>query len=212
MLKNKPKCLAPINEKPFIDILLDNCINQGLGRFILCVGHLKEQVIRYLRTRDDCEIIFSEEDQPLGTGGALKNAESFIKSNSFLVLNGDSYVKFDLKTFLNKHIETDSNITILLKMVSDQRRYGSVILDNNGKIMQFNEKNNTNYDPGLINTGVYLFNRLIFNKISEKSSFSLEKDFFPRMISQGVSGFMTKGEFIDIGTPESLNNAKHFIV
>ena len=70
LLINKPKCLMSINGKPFIDILLDYCIDQGLRRFILCVCYRKEQVIEHLRNRNDCKIIFSEEDKPLGTGGA----------------------------------------------------------------------------------------------------------------------------------------------
>ena len=70
VLKDKPKCLAPIDGIPFIDILLDDCIEQGLQRFIICVGYLKEQVIEHLCKRNDCIIVFSEEDTPLGTGGA----------------------------------------------------------------------------------------------------------------------------------------------
>ena len=62
VLNDKPKCLAPINGRPFIDLLLDNCIKQGLKRFIICVGYLKEQVIQHLRDRNDCEIVFSKED------------------------------------------------------------------------------------------------------------------------------------------------------
>ena len=66
VVKDKPKCLAPINGIPFIDILLDNFIEQGLNRFILCVGHLSEQIIEYLGDRRNCEIIFSIE--PMGMG------------------------------------------------------------------------------------------------------------------------------------------------
>ena len=82
-----PKCLVPINGKPFIEILLDDCIKQGLRRFILCVGYLKEQVIEHLSQRNDCEIVFSLEEESLGTGGALKNAERHIKTDHFIVLN-----------------------------------------------------------------------------------------------------------------------------
>ena len=92
VLNDKPKCLAPINGKPFIDILLDYCIKQGFKRFILCVGYLKEQIIEYLNNRSDCEIIFSEEDEPLGTAGAIKNSEPFIKSDPILIMNGDSFI------------------------------------------------------------------------------------------------------------------------
>ena len=101
VLKDKPKCLAPINGTPFIDILLADCIKQGLQRFILCVGYLKEQVIEHLSNRNDCEIIFSMEDKTLGTGGALKNAEPHIKSDPVLVMNGDSYVKYNINDLIS---------------------------------------------------------------------------------------------------------------
>ena len=92
-LKDKPKCLALINGKPFIDILIDRCILQGLNRFIICVGHLKEQVIDHLDNRKDCEIIYSEEDKPLGTGGAIKKAHEYSVSNDTFIINGDTILR-----------------------------------------------------------------------------------------------------------------------
>ena len=82
VLKDKPKCLAPINGIPFIDILLNSCIKQRLQRFIMCVCYFKEQVIKHLSERNDCEIVFSIEKEPLDTGGAVKNAEPFFQSNN----------------------------------------------------------------------------------------------------------------------------------
>ena len=211
VLKDKPKCLASINEKPFIDILLDNCINQGLRRFILCVGYLKEQVIEHLSNRNDCEIIFSEEDQPLGTGGALKNAEPFIISDTVLVMNGDSYVKFDLDSLLTKHSNRNASITIIVKMLQNGYRYGSIQLDEKDRITDFDEKGNTTQDWVLINTGVYMINKSVFKKISKKIPFSLEHDFFPIMVEKDIYGYKTKGKFIDIGTPQSLDKASDVI-
>ena len=98
VLKDKPKCLAPINGKPFIDILLDNCINQGLRRFILCVGYLKEQVIKHLSNRNDCKIIFSKEDESLCSGGGNQLRQPYLRK-----LLGDTYQNYPKVNHIHFH-------------------------------------------------------------------------------------------------------------
>ena len=210
VLKDKPKCLAPINGKPFIDILLDNCIDQGLRRFILCVGYLKEQVIEYLSNRNDCEIFFSEEDEPLGTGGALKNAEPFIKSNPVLVLNGDSFVKYNIKDFLLWYYKNNVNASMLLVNVLDIKSFGLIEITKDCIIEGIMEKNDLS-SPGLINAGQYLLSKGIINDIPEKNIYSLEKELFPKLInSKQLKGYIRHEDFIDIGTPSSFHKAGSF--
>ena len=154
ILGNTPKCLAPVNGKPFIDILIDNCVKQGIKRIIICVGYSKDQIIKYLSKRQDIEIIFSKENTQLGTGGAIKNAKKYINSESFLVLNGDSYIDFNISSLFKKQMGLISSI--LLYKNNDNKDFGKVSINNKGILTSFNEKNseiNSNY----LSAGRYIF-------------------------------------------------------
>ena len=206
VLKDKPKCLAPINGKPFIDILLDDCINQGMRRFILCVGHLKEQIIKYLSNRNDCEIVFSEEDAPLGTGGALKNAKPHINSDPILVMNGDSYIKFSIQSLIKK--QHDHLASILIYSQSNSSDFGHVELNKSGLLMSFNEKIEKNKST-FINGGRYVFSNLIFDYLPSEKQFSLEYHFFPELAKQSlIISLIVDSKSFDIGTPARLFDAR----
>ena len=200
VLKGKPKCLAPINGNLFIDILLDDCIKQGLRRFILCLGYLKEQVIEHLSDRNDCEIVFSEEKEPLGTGGALKNTRPLIKSDPFLVMNGDSFIDFDMKALAKK--QKNYLLSILLYKDNNGSDFGSVKIDDNGLLLAFDEKKN-NSNNKYLNSGRYFFSKNIFNYLPNKKSFSLEKDVFPGLAKKfKINSLINNNRSFDIGTPE----------
>jgi NDP-sugar pyrophosphorylase family protein len=203
VLSDKPKCMAFVNGRPFIDILLDHYIAQGLKRFIICVGYKREQVIQHLNNRIDCEIIFSMETRQLGTGGALKNAQGLIKSDPYIVLNGDSFI--DINIF--EYIKWFQSI-VITKMINS-KRYGNVNFDGNGLITSFEEKNNSSLTNS-INAGVYLFKKNIINFSSYGDEFSLEMELFPTLIEQGISTYLCDGKFIDIGTEKSYQNAQLF--
>ena len=209
LLKEKPKCMALINGKPFIDILIDNCIKQGLKRFIICVGHYKEQVIQYLSNRNDCDIVFSKEHEPLGTGGALKKAQSLINSNIYIVLNGDSFIEINIHEYVQWFQLNENNISMVITKINNSKRYGHVNFDKKGFITSFKEKNNLSF-ANTINAGVYLFKRdgINFSKYGDK--FLLETDFFPTLIDQGIKIYYCKGNFIDIGTVKSYQKAQSF--
>ncbi|MDC0235157.1 nucleotidyltransferase family protein [Candidatus Marinimicrobia bacterium] len=210
VLKDKSKCLAPINGIPFIDILLDSCIKQGLRRFIICIGYLKEQVIEHLSNRNDCELVFSEEDTPLGTGGALKNAEPHIKSDPVFVMNGDSYCEIEYLKFLNYFYDTASTFSIVLSEQREASRYGNIMVDESQKIVSFSEKIISNHNK-LINAGIYLLKKSILSYIPAGKPISLEHDIFPKMVRNTIGyGFPSRGVFFDIGTPESYKKRHNY--
>ena len=209
ILKNRPKCLALINGKPFIDILIDNLIEQGLKRFIICVGYLQEQVIQHLTCRNDCEIVFSKEYKPLGTGGALKKAQYLIKSDLYMVLNGDSFIEINISEYIQWFRLSKNNISLVVTKINNSERYGIVNIDENGLITSFKEKNNQSI-TNIINAGVYLFKKDIYNFSSYDDEFSLEFEFFPSLIEQGISTYHCQGKFIDIGTEKSYKKSKSF--
>ena len=205
--KHVPKPMAQINGKPFLDVLINHVITFGFKRFILCTGY-KEEIIEdyYKNDNRDIEIIFLSEEEPLGTGGAVKHAQRFIKSNPFLVMNGDSFCNLDLQKFIDFHRNNKSIASIVLTKAKGQSDVGFVYLNDQNKITGFNEKSSS-APNGYANAGVYLFNQEIFSYMN-KDEFSLEYDFFPSMGDKDSYGYVVEEKFIDIGTPEKYEAAK----
>ena len=99
--KDIPKALAPIQGTSFIDLLLNDLVDQGFRRIILATGHISSQIEQYVKRRRDAEYIISSEPKPLGTGGAIKLAEQHIRSDLILILNGDSRILLDYNEIIN---------------------------------------------------------------------------------------------------------------
>jgi NDP-sugar pyrophosphorylase family protein len=205
-----PKVLAKIGEKAFLDILIDNLLMHGFKNIILSVGYLKEQIKNYFNydynKSHDCLITFSEEKEPLGTGGALKKAKTRIISNPFMVVNGDSICKVNFRSFIEFHIEKKALISMVLVHSNTTRDYGNVVLNESQKITDFNEKIAGKSD-NLVNAGIYLMKKEIFTYMPKQKKFSLEYELFPQIIKNRFYGFLTESELIDIGTPERYEKA-----
>jgi NDP-sugar pyrophosphorylase family protein len=211
--KNKPKPMVKVGSKPFLDIIIDYMAGFGFKHFILGIGYKAEVFKKYYRNfkQEDLNIEFSEEKIPLGTGGAVKKAKRLIKSDLFLVLNGDSFCEFKPLDFLRFHRNKKASVSILLRKVFNGTDYGRVKLDNTGQITDFDEKDNR-ANNCFINAGIYIFDRNVFNSMPRKKTFSLELDFFPKIVVKNCFGYTKSGFFIDIGTPERYLKAdKYFL-
>jgi len=205
-----PKVLVKIGEKAFLDILIDNLLMHGFKNIILSVGYLKEEIKNHFNYEynkiHDYTITFSEEEEPLGTGGALKKAKTRIRSNPFMVVNGDSICKVNFRSFIEFHIEKKALLSMVLVRSNTAQDYGSVSLDDLQKITDFNEKIAGKSD-NLINAGIYLMKKEIFAYMPKQKKFSLEYELFPQIIKNRCYGFLTESELIDIGTPERYEKA-----
>lgn len=208
-----PKPLAPVNGKPFLDILLSqldgsDCIN----KVVLATGYKSEIVIgKYKDCKDyKFEILFSLERELLGTGGAIKKAIQLTESEDILVLNGDSYAEVNIRDVIKEHRDINTLMTIVLKEVDNVGRFGSVKLDGEKRITHFEEKKDI-VNPGLINAGIYLIKRKLFDDVQEDKVISLEKDILPGLIHKGIYGYIAKGKFIDIGIPETYKSSGEYL-
>jgi len=214
-LPNTPKGLAPINQKPFLDIQIQWLESQGITDIILAIGHKAEQIKNHYKKHPPkiATIRFSEESSPLGTGGAIVNALNLIKAPIFFVLNGDSFCHVPLRTLYQDHIKSQSDITISITPLKDTSRYGTVIITKDNKIITFKEKNDSK-TAGYINTGIYCIRHDFISKYQESTiPLSLEKDILEKAFqtqSITATAFISNSPFIDIGTPESLELASHF--
>ena len=209
--KGRQKVLASVGAKPFLEILIDYIAAQGGQRFILCTGHGAEEVEQYFQAKKGVEIIFSREEQPLGTGGALKRAAALVGSAQFLAMNGDCFCVIDYNALIKAHTRQSAQATIAVTRVDDAREYGTIEVGADHQIKAFKEKSacaqllshSTAVDRRpLINTGTYCLDRNVFDLVSTAEKFSIEYDFFPHLVGKNFYAFEVANKFIDIGTPE----------
>ncbi len=207
-----PKCMAPILAKPFIGYLIDYLHQQGIEKFIFSLGYKFTIVEQYLRTQyGNLHLTFSVEEEPLGTGGAIKLACTRATEKSVLVLNGDTFFKVDLQQFAAFHNTKDADCSLALKPMVDIDRYGLVELDDDNAVSSFKEKRY--YEKGLINGGVYALQSATFFQESFPDKFSFEKDYLDKFASsRKLYGFVQDQYFIDIGIPEDFERAQTELV
>jgi NDP-sugar pyrophosphorylase family protein len=203
VLPTTPKPLAPVGNMPFLQLLVLQLRSQSIRRMVMCTGHLANQIEEEFGDghKWDVAIDYSKESRPLGTAGAVKFAERYLAQDSdFLVMNGDSFLELDFRQFIRFHREHGGLMSMAVRRVPDAARYGTVQLDTLNRVVGFSEKTGAHV-PGLVNGGVYVFNRAMLEHIPHGPA-SLEKDVFPRLLEQGMYALEQHGMFIDIGTPE----------
>lgn len=205
VIKDKPKSLAEVGGGTFLDILLKQVLSHGFRRIILAAGHLKEQIIA--KYSDHPGIQFSTEDKPLGTGGAVLNAWPLIQTDQFIVMNGDSYCEVDLRELYAEHAARRPLASLAVTEIEDASDRGSVIIDGQNRMLAFAEKI-PDKKPGLVNAGVYVFDKRIKEYMPPRENFSLEHDIFPQIAGEFVYAHVVPGGVLDIGTPERYELAK----
>jgi D-glycero-alpha-D-manno-heptose 1-phosphate guanylyltransferase len=200
-----PKPLAQIGGRPFITYLFDQLIAAGVTRVVVCIGY-KADVMRSTlgTTYGPLALEFSEEKEPLGTGGGLRLALPLIGADHFLLLNGDSFCDASLPDFNAFHVKHGKPASLVAIEVADTSRYGQLRLGSDGHIDAFKEKHLSG-GVGWINAGIYLLQTDLVKSIPENGAVSLERDLFPRW---NMMAWPTRGRFIDIGTPESYAQAE----
>jgi NDP-sugar pyrophosphorylase family protein len=208
VLSDRPKSMAPVAGRPFLELILRQLHEQGIRKVILGTGYRAEQIEQYFQTGADLglSLEYSREAEPLGTGGAVKLAEKFL-SDPVVVVNGDSYVEWNLSQALALQTQRNAEVVIVLQAVPDVSRYGSVTIDNEGRITEFVEKR-ARSGSGLINAGVYLLQKEILAELPPGRAISLEREVFPRLLGRPIYGMVSRGIFIDIGIPEDLARAQ----
>ncbi|HRD67641.1 MAG TPA: nucleotidyltransferase family protein [Candidatus Competibacter sp.] len=210
IIENQPKVLAEVSGHPFLKYILDQLIAWQIKDVVLCTGHLGEQIeARFGTDYQGLRLRYSRESIPLGTAGALRLALPSIQSDTALVLNGDSYCAADFAEFWRQHCARQATATMLLVNNPDTRRFGSVQIATDGRILQFEEKKEGS-KSGRINAGVYLLARDLLQSIPTTRPVSLEREIFPTWIGEDFYGHLAAGPFLDIGTPESYALAEKF--
>lgn len=207
VVSDVPKPMAPVAGKPFLNYLFEYLSKFKITSVVLCTGYKHEIIEHYFSGNfKNISIKYSVEDEPLGTGGAIKKAFNLIESNNAIILNGDTLFNVDLSEFITSHEENKAEISIALKHLTNYDRYGSVILNKN-KVVGFEEKQFK--DEGYINGGVYIVNKSIFEKLNLPITFSFEKEILETKLHElNVHGYQSSAYFIDIGIPDDYEKAQ----
>jgi len=201
VLQGTPKPMAPVNDQPFLSYLLLFLKKFNPQRVILSVGYECDQIINYFGDQfAGIELIYSIEETPLGTGGAIKKSLLCSNTKNTFILNGDTFFDVDLDQMESQHFDKRKEITIAVKEMVDFDRYGSLIIENE-RIIDFAEKRLIK--KGFINAGIYLINRSDFLDINWPERFSFETEFLEKYANTFFfSPFFSEKYFIDIGIPE----------
>jgi len=203
ILGDRPKCLAPVGDRTYLDFFTSYLHRQGLNEFIFATGYGHEQVEGWLRAeRRSWRWTLSREQESLGTGGALRLAATHVTDDRFLAFNGDTFLELDCAGLLDCHAAANSPITLAAVEVTDTAAFGRLEIFRE-HVVDFREKGQPG--PGIINGGAYVIDR-DFIAAQPEGYFSLEKDVLMRPGFQPAA-FVTRGRFLDIGTPENLAKA-----
>lgn len=208
---DRPKVLAPVAGKPFIEWQIEWLAQQGVRSIILASGYMADRLQEWLDQRryDGIDLRLVIEPKPLGTGGAVRFAAQAVDGACFYVLNGDSFApNADFQgleqSFPNLGNTTDAPLAALaVAPIEDAGRYGTVEFTENGHITAFREK--AQRHAGWINAGIYAVHRSLLESIPPDQSVSLENDTFPGLASKGrLRAVPVDGPLLDMGTPEGL--------
>ena len=212
VLPDLPKPMAPVNGRPFIEYVMDFLIRFQVRKFILSVGYKHEVFAsHFANDYKDCQVLFSVEHEPLGTGGAIKKSLEYSESPDVFVLNADTLFRIDITAMQASHKKSNADLTMALRKMENVDRYGAVETNDDMRITGFAEKN-TAKGSGYINGGAYIFKKDFFETLPLPEKFSLEKDCLEKYYSSlNINGFPSKGYFLDIGIPEDYEKAQHEI-
>ncbi|MEM1513759.1 MAG: NDP-sugar synthase [Candidatus Thermoplasmatota archaeon] len=206
-----PKPLLPLLNKPMIDYIINSLPKES--EIIIASNYKNNKIKKYLEEKG-VKAILNKENKPLGTGGAVKNAEKFI-DGTFLVINSDIISSLNIRKLISYHEKKKSFITISLWKVENVEEFGVVDLSPDGKIKKFVEKPAREDAPSnLINAGTYCMDYEVLDYIEENKFVSMEKEIFPKVIEEGRAfyGYLFDGYWMDIGKRESYLEATKFLL
>lgn len=203
-----PKCMASVAGHPFLHYVFSYLERQGCTRVILSLGYMHEHILHWVAQQQVPFMVDHVlEHQPLGTGGGIRLAMQQASEDNVVVLNGDTLFDVSLSSLLAFHKNANAETTLALKRMEQFDRYGSVVVDSNGVISSFQEKQYQ--ESGLINGGVYIVNREGFITRPLPDRFSFEKDYLEAFVAEGLfCAQVHESYFIDIGVPSDYLQAQ----
>lgn len=205
-----PKALALINGRPFLEYQLDYLYNWQVEKVIIAAGYKSELIREHFGDKyKGLSLKYSIEEEPLGTGGAIRKALDLVDGLRSIVVNGDTYYEVDIYKMVDFQRIKESNLLINLTYEEDVSRYGTVEINKLNRITGFHEKGEKK-GAGFVNGGFYFINKAFFLSFDLPEKFSFERDFLERYYDEYIfHGIRCSAYFIDIGIPEDFKRAQH---
>ena len=203
---NRPKAMVPVLNTPFLEHVIHHLARHQVREIVLAMGHLAQPIEGYLGdgSRFGVRLSYVVEEAPLGTAGAIKNAEKYL-DDTFLALNGDIFADLDITAMASFHRQCRAKVTIALTPVDDPTQYGLVETDERGRILRFVEKPSPEeITTNRVNAGTYVIEPDVLAQIPPGTNVSIERETFPRLLASGepVYAYPSSGYWMDTGTPE----------
>jgi mannose-1-phosphate guanylyltransferase len=216
LTKNTPKPMLTVAGLPVTEHQIAMAKAAGITEIVLATSYLSEIFTPYFGNGSQwgISIKYAVEKEPLGTGGAIRNAAQLLTSDeSIVILNGDVLSSHNLSEQIRQHQEHDADVTLHLTEVEDARAFGCVPTDGTGRVTAFLEKMD-NPVTNQINAGCYVFNPRVLSSIPLNTVVSVERETFPQLVSNNaaVYGYVENAYWLDIGTPRALLKASKDIV
>lgn len=204
---NLPKPMADVANRPFLYYVLKQLKRWNTERIVLSVGHKHESIREHFNDEFiGMQLVYSVEQEPLGTGGAIRQSLKYLNGNDCFIFNGDSFFDADLDKLEEQRVSHQADLTMALKHVEKSDRYGTVKLDAQHRLVQFNDKGYV--ESGFMNAGIYSTTKSLLNKLPAVQKFSFEQDYLKAFAQRDVIyGLTGEGYFIDIGVPEDYAKA-----
>ncbi len=204
----RPKPALPVLDVPCLKYLVKSFADAGIEQVLLACGYRSEYLEKAVGDGSDLgvEIIYSVEDHPLGTAGAMKSLESRL-DEVFCAANGDTFADLDVTGLIGDHLRTGSAVTMALTTTERPTECGIVRLQDDGEITEFKEKPKAEeVFSNLINAGVYVVKREVLADVPDDTFFDFNKDLFPIIMSKGgrLQGRILEGRWMDVGRPSDL--------
>ncbi len=203
VVSDVPKPMAPINGRPFLELLLDHLVASHFDHIVLSTGYMHDKIEAHFGTRHKgVPLSYAVESEPLGTGGGMRNALTQCVEDDITVLNGDTLFKINHDDLAHFYHSRPTRLAVVLRQVPDTARYGSVCTDCSDRIARFTEKTSSG-GPGTINGGIYMLNRSLLEEYPLGTPFSFEKDILQKKYdTEPFFAYVSSAYFIDIGIPE----------
>ncbi|MGH3500082.1 MAG: sugar phosphate nucleotidyltransferase, partial [Nocardioidaceae bacterium] len=209
LTERRPKHLLPVAGVPFVAHQLSKLAAAGVERVVLATSYHAEDFAPVLGDGSQwgIELVYVTEEEPLGTGGAIRNVGDCLRSGPdepVVVMNGDILSGHDIAAQVEYHLAQHADVTLHLVEVGDARAYGCVPTGDEGRVLEFTEKSP---DPvsRQVNAGCYVFRRGVIDEIPAGRAVSVERETFPALLERRrLVGFVRPDYWIDLGTPEAL--------
>jgi len=211
LTSTRPKPLMPVADRPCIDYILRSLVEAGIRKIIIATHHLSDKLIKAIGDglEYDASIVYSFEETPAGTAGAVKRVAEFI-DGTFVVAMGDIVADVDVNSLIRFHRASKAVATIALTRVDDPSQYGVAEISNEGRILRFQEKPKLEEAfSNLVNAGIYILETSVLEFIPTDRMFDFSKNLFPLLLEKGlpVYGRPLDGVWMDIGRPGDLLKA-----